>query len=389
MPTAPIIRAACPTHLPAIETRLLARSFRRHRLRLQRALHLAVEPAADARLPAQQRVHDHAEHRRGAIGFFFLVGVFLGVFVIGLFDGSSLFGAAQVVGGRVAAGADDRHAGERQGAQCLPAQQAHAQGGADLLAPQLLDQRLQAGGTVLQRTRCGGDLIGQRLPGTLALMGAALGIAIFVGVFLGSIMALFSGKLPDRIISIGSLIFYSVPGFWIGLMLILTFSVKLGWLPSGGDSTIGSSLTGFSALLDRLRYIVLPALSLALYFLAIYARLTRAAMLEVKSQDYVRTARAKGVSPIRLTTRHILRNALIPITTMAGMHIGGLLGGAVVVETVFSWPGLGRLAFEAVMARDFSVLLGILLLSSLVVIIVNAAVDLLQAWLDPRIGESR
>jgi len=103
----------------------------------------------------------------------------------------------------------------------------------------------------------------------------------------------------------------------------------------------------------------------------------------------VRTARAKGVSPIRLTTRHILRNALIPITTMAGMHIGGLLGGAVVVETVFSWPGLGRLAFEAVMARDFSVLLGILLLSSLVVIIVNAAVDLLQAWLDPRIGESR
>ncbi|MEW9538048.1 ABC transporter permease [Agrobacterium radiobacter] len=233
------------------------------------------------------------------------------------------------------------------------------------------------------------DLIGQRLPGTLALMGAALGIAIFVGVFLGSIMALFSGKLPDRIISIGSLIFYSVPGFWIGLMLILTFSVKLGWLPSGGDSTIGSSLTGFSALLDRLRYIVLPALSLALYFLAIYARLTRAAMLEVKSQDYVRTARAKGVSPTRLTTRHILRNALIPITTMAGMHIGGLLGGAVVVETVFSWPGLGRLAFEAVMARDFSVLLGILLLSSLVVIIVNAAVDLLQAWLDPRIGESR
>lgn len=233
------------------------------------------------------------------------------------------------------------------------------------------------------------DLIGQRLPGTLALMGAALGFAILAGVFLGSIMALFSGRLPDRIISIGSLIFYSVPGFWIGLMLILTFSVKLGWLPSGGDSTIGSRLTGLDALLDRARFIVLPAVSLALYYLAIYARLTRAAMLEVKSQDYVRTARAKGVSPLRLTLRHILRNALIPITTMAGMHVGSLLGGAVVVETVFSWPGLGRLAFEAVMARDFSVLLGILLLSSFVVIIVNAAVDLLQAWLDPRIGESR
>ena len=233
------------------------------------------------------------------------------------------------------------------------------------------------------------ELIGQRLPGTLILMGVALALAIVIGIILGSIMALYSGRLPDRILSISSLIFYSVPGFWIALMLILTFSVKLGWLPSGGDSTIGSSLTGIDALLDRARYIVLPALSLALYFLAIYARLTRAAMLEVKSQDYVRTARAKGVSPLRVTTRHILRNALIPITTLAGMHVGSLLGGAVVVETVFSWPGLGRLAFEAVMARDFSVLLGILLLSSLVVIIVNAAVDLLQAWLDPRIGDAR
>ncbi|TRL30803.1 ABC transporter permease [Rhizobium straminoryzae] len=233
------------------------------------------------------------------------------------------------------------------------------------------------------------ELIGQRLPGTLVLMGAALSLALTIGVIFGALMAQFSGRLPDRLLSIGSLLFYSVPGFWIGLMLILMFSVKLGWLPSGGDSTIGSTLTGLAAVLDRARYIVLPALSLALYYLAIYARLTRAAMLEVKSQDYVRTARAKGVSPVRLVLRHILRNALIPITTLAGMHIGGMLGGAVVVETVFSWPGLGRLAFEAVMARDFSVLLGILLLSSFVVIIVNAAVDLLQAWLDPRIGESR
>ncbi|MDO1583820.1 ABC transporter permease [Rhizobium oryzicola] len=233
------------------------------------------------------------------------------------------------------------------------------------------------------------ELIGQRLPGTLVLMSAALLFALTIGVVLGSLMAQFSGRLPDRVLSVGSLLFYSVPGFWIGLMLILLFSVKLGWLPSGGDSTIGSNLTGFALLADKARYIVLPALSLSLYYLAIYARLTRAAMLEVKSQDYVRTARAKGVSPLRLVLRHILRNALIPITTLAGMHIGGMLGGAVVVETVFSWPGLGRLAFEAVMARDFSVLLGILLLSSFVVIIVNATVDLLQAWLDPRIGESR
>lgn len=233
------------------------------------------------------------------------------------------------------------------------------------------------------------DLIGQRLPGTLTLMLAALLIAIAIGLLLGALMATFSGRLADRVISVVSLLFYSIPGFWIGLMLILFFSVKLGWLPSGGDSTIGSRLTGLPALLDRIRYMVLPATSLSLFYLAIYARLTRAAMLEVKSQDFVRTARAKGVSPFFLTTRHVLRNALIPITTMAGMHFGGMLGGAVVVETVYSWPGLGRLAFEAVMARDFSVLLGILLLSSFLVIVANAAVDLLQAWIDPRIGASR
>ncbi len=173
-------------------------------------------------------------------------------------------------------------------------------------------------------------------------------------------------------------------------MLILLFSVKLGWLPSGGDSTIGSNLTGFALLADKARYIILPALSLSLYYLAIYARLTRASMLEVKSQDYVRTGARQGrltAAPCCCGTFYAMRSC--PITTLAGMHIGGMLGGAVVVETVFSWPGLGRLAFEAVMARDFSVLLGILLLSSFVVIIVNATVDLLQAWLDPRIGESR
>lgn len=230
------------------------------------------------------------------------------------------------------------------------------------------------------------DLIGQRLPGTLLLMAVALTIAIVLGLALGSLMAVFSGRPPDRLLSVVSLLFYSIPGFWIGLMLIVLFSVKLGWLPSGGSGTIGSNLTGFAGLWDKARYMILPALSLALFYVAIYARLTRAAMLEVQSQDYVRTAAAKGLSPTIITIRHVLRNALIPITTMAGMHVGGMLGGAVVVETVYSWPGLGRLAFEAVMGRDFTVLLGILLLSSLLVILANATVDLLHAWLDPRIG---
>ncbi|MBV8850215.1 MAG: ABC transporter permease [Methylobacteriaceae bacterium] len=229
------------------------------------------------------------------------------------------------------------------------------------------------------------EIIGQRLPGTLSLMLTALAIAIVIGISAGVVMASFSSRWPDRVISIVAILFYSIPGFWIGLMLIVLFSVKLGWLPSGGSETIGAGLTGAGALLDKLRYMILPATSLALFYVAIYARLARAAMLEVNTRDFVRTAAAKGLSPLSITLRHVLRNALLPVTTVAGMHLGGLLGGAVVVETVYSWPGLGRLAFEAVMSRDFSILLGVLLLSSFVVIIANMMVDLLQAWLDPRI----
>lgn len=228
-------------------------------------------------------------------------------------------------------------------------------------------------------------LIGQRLGVTLALMGLALVFALVFGVTLGVVMASYRGRWPDRLLSAGSQFFYSVPGFWVGLMLIVLFSVKLGWLPTGGAGTIGGNLTGWAALLDTLRYLVLPAGSLALIYMAIYARLTRASMIDVARQDFVRTATAKGLAPLTVTLRHVLRNALLPITTMAGLHLGGMLGGAVVIETVFSLPGLGRLAYDAVMARDYNVLLGILLISSLLVIVTNLVVDVLQAWLDPRI----
>jgi len=204
---------------------------------------------------------------------------------------------------------------------------------------------------------------------------------------LGTIMARFAGRPLDRIISVLSLAFYSIPGFWIGLMLVVVFSVKLDWLPSGGLRTVGVESTGFAAVLDTARHMVLPATSLALFFVAIYARLTRAAVLEAQTQDYVRTAQAKGLAPRVIMVRHILRNALVPVTTMAGVHVGALLGGSVVVETVFSWPGLGRLAFESMMNRDFNVLLGILFLSSLLVIVANASIDILHSWLDPRIED--
>ncbi len=230
------------------------------------------------------------------------------------------------------------------------------------------------------------DLIFDRLPGTLLLMGSAITLALTLGIAAGTIMALWAGRLPDRLLSVASLLFYSLPGFWIGLMLIVLFSVKLGWLPPGGGRTIGARLDGIDWLIDRARYLVLPTLALALYYVAIYARLTRASVLEVRGQDHVRTAIAKGVSPGQVVRRHILRNALSPIVTMAGMHVAGILGGAVVIETVFNWPGMGRLAYEAIMAREYTVLLGILLVSALMVIAVNAAFDIFQSLLDPRIA---
>lgn len=229
------------------------------------------------------------------------------------------------------------------------------------------------------------DMILARLPNTLLLTGAALTLALALGVAAGTAMAARAGGWTDRLLSLSALLLYSVPGFWIGLMAIVLFSVRLGWLPSEGTATIGAGLGGLAHAADVARHLVLPALAMASFYIAIYARLTRAAMLEVQRLDFVRTAQAKGLHPWRVTLRHVLRNALLPITTMAGMHFGALLGGTVVVETVFSWPGLGRLALEAVLARDFHVLLGVLLLSSFLVVLANVLVDLLQAWLDPRI----
>jgi len=230
------------------------------------------------------------------------------------------------------------------------------------------------------------DLILQRLPGTLMLMVTALAFALLIGIVVGSVMAAWAGRWPDRILSVVVLLFYSMPGFWVGLMAIVLFSVKLGWLPSDGDMTVGAGLTGWALIADRLQHLILPALALASFFVAVYARLTRASMLEVQRQDFMRTAQAKGLHPFLIQLRHALRNALVPVTTVAGMHLGNLLGGAVVVETLFGWPGMGRLALEAVLARDFSTLLGVLLLSSFLVIVANMLIDLLHAWLDPRIG---
>jgi peptide/nickel transport system permease protein len=228
-------------------------------------------------------------------------------------------------------------------------------------------------------------LILQRLPATLLLMVASLGFAFFAGIVLGVTASRSLRSLADNLITVLALLAYATPLFWLGLMLIVVFTLKLNLLPGSGMYTVGASQTSVGHALDVLRHLVLPATTLSLFFMATYTRLMRASMLEVYGMDYVRTARAKGLPEWRVAYGHVLRNALLPMVTMLGVQVGALLGGAVVVEVVFGWPGLGRLAFEAVFQRDFNLLLGILLLSSCLVIAVNLGVDLLYTWLDPRI----
>jgi len=229
------------------------------------------------------------------------------------------------------------------------------------------------------------SLIFERLPATLALMVPTLLLAFSAGSLLGVIAARRVGRWSDAAVSVVALIFYAMPIFWIGIMMIVLFGVRLGWLPTGGMVTIGADYTGLAYLADVAHHMVLPVVTLSLFHTAFYARLMRASMLEASGQDFVRTARAKGLSETRVVYRHVLRNALLPVVTVFGLQVANLLGGAVLVETVYGWPGLGRLAFDSVLSRDVNLLLGILLLSSIVVIAANIAVDAAYRWLDPRI----
>ncbi len=228
-------------------------------------------------------------------------------------------------------------------------------------------------------------VIAERLPATILLMTASLSFAFFFGLIFGVIAARGVNRWPDTRSSTLGLIFYATPSFWFGLMAIVFFSIYLQWLPAGGLTDITSTATGIWAVLDTARHLVLPTLTLGLIFLAIYLRIMRASMLEVLNLDFVRTARSKGLDETRIITRHVLRNALLPMVTLIGLQAGTMLGGSVVVESVFSLPGLGRLAYESVVQRDLNTLLGIIFVSALLVITVNFIVDLIYARLDPRI----
>ena len=229
------------------------------------------------------------------------------------------------------------------------------------------------------------DLLLGRLPATLLLMVSAVVLAVTIGAVLGILAASRVNSLRDNLISIFAMLCFATPVFWLGLMMIVLFSVNLGWLPSSGMASIAEGYTGIEAALDVARHMVMPVVTLAMFYVAVYTRVMRAAMLEVFNQDYVTTARAKGLSEGRITMRHVVRNALLPLVTLLGVQIGTMLGGSVLVETVFSWPGLGRLAFEAVYQRDVNLLLGILLMCSFLVIVTNILVDLAYTRLDPRI----
>jgi peptide/nickel transport system permease protein len=232
------------------------------------------------------------------------------------------------------------------------------------------------------------DLIAERLPATLLLTVSAFVFAILVGVALGAMSAMRVGRPLDFVISIVSLVFYATPLFWIGLMSILLFSVYLGWLPAVGMETIGSGYTGWARAVDIAWHLVLPATTLGLFYMAVYTRMTRASMLEVRDLDFVRTAKAKGLKAGIIVRRHILRNAILPIITLAGIQAGQLVGGAILTETVFGWPGIGRLAFDALLQRDYPVLLGVFLVTSIMVVIFNIVTDLVYRVVDPRIRAS-
>lgn len=231
------------------------------------------------------------------------------------------------------------------------------------------------------------DLILARLPATLLLTGTAFVLSLALGILAGSMAAARVKKPSGSIIMALALIFYATPLFWVALMAVVLFSVYLDWLPAYGMYTVGAGLDGFALILDVAKHLVLPATTLALFFMAIYTRMTRASMLEASQQDYVKTARAKGLSPRVIQRRHILRNALLPIITLAGLQAGQMVGGAILTETVFAWPGIGRLMYEALMQRDYNLLLGIFFFSAALVIVFNIITDLVYRLADPRIKE--
>jgi peptide/nickel transport system permease protein len=235
-------------------------------------------------------------------------------------------------------------------------------------------------------------LIGDRFPATVELTVAAMLIAVIVGMLTGVISAIRPYSAFDVTAMFVALAGVAMPVFWLGMLAILLFSLQLGWLPSFGRGEPFFQAVQYwirtgdpSDLIDSLRHLILPALTLGAFSAALISRLVRSSLLEVLGQDYVRTARAKGIAQVPVISRHALPNALIPVVTVIGLQVGTLLGGAVLAETIFAWPGIGRLLIQAISQRDYPLVQGIVIVTALVVSLINLAVDLLYAAINPRV----
>ena len=233
------------------------------------------------------------------------------------------------------------------------------------------------------------SLIGERLPATLLLVVSAVLLAFLIGTTLGVLSARKPNGLLSQCITVLSLVGFAAPIFWVGIMLVILFASVWPILPVAGMRAIDSDGGGgWVDMLDVAQHLVLPTITLSLVYLAQYSRLARSSMLDVLSSDFIRTARAKGLAERVVLYKHALRNALLPVVTVLGLQFGNVLAGAILVETVFNWPGLGRLAFESVLRRDYPTILGVLLFSSIVVVVMNQITDLCYRLIDPRIKTS-
>tara|TARA_Y100000746_G_scaffold227046_1_gene233042 strand:+ start:943 stop:1839 length:897 start_codon:yes stop_codon:yes gene_type:complete len=229
------------------------------------------------------------------------------------------------------------------------------------------------------------QLIFQKLPATLLLVLTAQFVALIVGVFLGVYSAQRPNGLSSHFVSFFALFGYSAPVFWSGLLLLIGFSLHIQWFPVAGMRDVTIEGNFLEEAIDIIRHMVLPVITLASIFLALYSRLSRATMMEVLGSDYIRTAKSKGLTDREIIYKHALKNSLSPVITLAGLQFSAVVSGAILVESVFSWPGLGTLAFESIIARDTPTILGILFFSALVVIVGNLLTDLALRLVDPRV----
>ncbi|VTU21829.1 Dipeptide transport system permease protein DppB [Variovorax sp. PBL-H6] len=232
------------------------------------------------------------------------------------------------------------------------------------------------------------ELIAERVPATLLLVLSSVLLAFVVGTALGVLSSRKPNGVLSQFITVLSMVGFAAPVFWVGIMLVILFASIVPILPVAGMRSADSSGGGIADVLDVLHHLVLPTVTLGLVYLAQYSRLARSSMLDVLGADFIRTARAKGLAERVVLYKHALRNALLPVVTVLGLQFGNVLAGAILVETVFNWPGLGRLAFDSVLRRDYPTILGVLLFSSIVVIVMNQLTDLCYRLIDPRIKSS-